>query len=902
MKTMKLRITVVGIVCLVFIQQISVLMAFDQPTTTQKAEASSPYQSFVDDLINASRADDPSEVPQLFDTQAMTNEVWDEDMPLPPLVKIAMNARMQLFLSHQFLKELGKIQKIKLLSAEAEPNGMRAAIVVRMVDEDEAVIRCRFWLTKSNERWLAYDFQDFALGVRTTTAIRGMVIETSQNPALRNSGPAGIVVMRAFEAVKQDDFAQVQTILKRIEGRPLPTFMEAMRQLLVGMVAASESRWDDAIEAYQQAATLQPDLVIVDYTLAQAYYEIDNYELCAEAAERYLKAVLEDEETVGMLVYSYIELELQPKARLALRRQLDHDPNSTVCFGQLCELSEDEHIDELVAHMTRMENPESVFMELFFEDVFDDSKLASAKRLLAVFTKVEPQSPSLDWFNGEVLRADKKYEAAAERFEKAARSSDGEEFERHVAGYFDCYRELGKPMAAYDHFYDKEAIIPHVCNHLMLRDSGAVDGLLARHAKDFPEDLNVPYFRGRILFSRDRNFAAADAEFAKVVPNGRTDELRLDYADERTQSCMGLRVLCHLNLGTWREALQKLPYPTSVAEKLAELFKEQFRNNDLNALLDAYEQAKVPNSENWIRNQRVCALLLNDQYASVVKRVDDLEPVFQGLGDLAKADWENLRSLRFKALLRQKDLSRATELADNESEMIQVAAARRDVPAVKELLEDTYGEVPPYNDLRWEDPDDEVLFRRDDFAALFESEGEAESTSTIVLLFDKEARLATPLLERAAQVVKSQLGGLQKADAKVVKKSPFAFDVRIEGDDAEDEVYLRALHHDSNFFGEPSRLTSLTDEKLCVVVQKSEAWIAIEPIIGSTAEPDQVSLAMAKMVVDFAKETKPVAIYLTKTRRVAMFTPELKVEILRSGLEAALKNAAHVPLGDFNQK
>lgn len=897
---MKTRFIIVSLICLVFLESTALLPADDAPPANQKTEVPSPYQSFVDGLLEASKVENPADGPKLFDAEAMLHEVLDEDMQLPPAVMIAVNAQLQLFMNHQFVKDLRGTQKIRILSSEPEPSGTRGAIVIRMVGEDETVTRCRFWLVKSNERWLAYDYQDFALGVRSSVAIRGAIVELNQNPALRNSGRAMIAIMGAAQALEQGDVDELKQILERIEGIPLPTFVDALRLVLVAGVAESESRTDDALEALLQAARLQPDLVLVDQGLAGVYAELGKYELSAEAAERYLKAVIEDDDVTQLLVAAYEQLGQLDKARTALNRQLSHNPESIVTFARLCRLAEDKDVEKLAAYLKTTEYPDAVFKGLFESFMGEEETQPAAKRLIAVFSRVQPESALLDEARGRLLFLEEKYREAATHYHAAAKKSDGDELKEYATQYYNCFEHLKEPLEAYETFFDKTAVFSLVCDRIRWSNPEEFAGLLKRHEQQFPDDLNVPYYRGADLDERLHLYAEADAQFAKVVPDGRTDEHDLPTDFTRRWFAMHRRIHCHLELGTWREAFQKLPYPNFVAHELAETFRDQVRGDDLESLLNAYEQENIPDSKGWIFNQRIWVLFLNEKYADVIKRVDAISPGDSGPKRFEGSDWHDLRILRFKALLRLNNLERAEELADDEWYLIQVAAAGRDIAATKQAMIDKFGEIEDYSYLAGEDSEHEVLLRRDDFAVLFGTDAKMSPPPAVVLLYEQPHRLSASELEGATQALRTAFGLSKNAWSRVIRDNAFAFNIRVRGEVRTDWFSYSALQHDSNFFGAASRLASLTDERLRTVAGGSGGWVAISQ--GHTSDAEQVesdSRAMTRMVMELAEQTKPAAIYLTKTRRVALLTPELKANILKNGLETALESGLPVPMGEL---
>ena len=114
--------------------------------------------------------------------------------------------------------------------------------------------------------------------------------------------------------------------------------------------------------------------------------------------------------------------------------------------------------------------------------------------------------------------------------------------------------------------------------------------------------------------------------------------------------------------------------------------------------------------------------------------------------------------------------------------------------------------------------------------------------------------------------------------------------------------FIRTWHHTSNFFGSSNRLDQVQSNPLQTAAGASGSWIAIEfPQSENADKQAKVASAASKFVATFVEETKPVAIFLTDSRRLALVTPELIGKLLKGDLATAFKNAAVVPIQELTE-
>ncbi|HYV36138.1 MAG TPA: tetratricopeptide repeat protein, partial [Gemmataceae bacterium] len=559
----------------------------DKLGTTE--EITAELKEMFDDLGKALDARDPVRLSNLFNLECLCDELVAQGA-LPAL---ALNDRQgfiagmrqsigpalarQAVLMHWTDSE---IKHLKLLGTG------RAVVVVRHRDKDNLIMRMRWWVVKTQGAWRIYDYEDLDMSTRLSTAMGSVLVGAGLDVGEMNriKSLSADLQQAMVAIVVQHNVDLAEQKLKNLEGKNLPRLLDAQRWVLKGLVFLARQQHDAALDAWNNAEAIQPDMPALNLLRAIAYNRSGKWELALKCAEAY-RELLGDDGTVCLEIGEALRgLNRHADAAVAYRKALDDNPQSADAFlGLIRSMTPQDNRDDLGGRFLKLTQHRENF-DVFANDCEQARDRESLEVLCQAMRKIDGRYAAVDYYDALCKAWGQQSKEAVVLFKSAlAKEKDAGRRQQYASSFLSAIAQAGVGVEIYNLMPDGMEAFRILA--LELKKSFRIPelkSLVTAHNQKFPKDVLLPFYVGEV-YVYEGKFAAADKSFAVGLTQPPGD---ITLGEFRAS-----RVLARYQLGKVMSAYQEIGPKADTFRQLAQLCWTDDKADKLEQLITAHAKA-----------------------------------------------------------------------------------------------------------------------------------------------------------------------------------------------------------------------------------------------------------------------------------------------------------------------
>ncbi len=265
-------------------------------------------------------------------------------------------------------------------------------------DELEVHTKSRWWLSRIDGEWRAFDWEDFDQNMRVSTLMGSMFGAVTSKAAWLSSFQA---MMQAYSAANAtgDMVSALTDIQPKIDQllthRNLPMAIETMARTLRsgGFVVMEE--FEKALVELDRIEKLDGGNPLVHYQRGVARSGLEQWDLAIESFEKYAETLGWDADVHELVSDAYYGKGDVPQAISHAEKGLADQPNSWGCLSSIAIALPLDRLEELVPHFSKLEDAESAYLTVIDYAVASEDE-TKARALLQQFERAYAQSEYLE--------------------------------------------------------------------------------------------------------------------------------------------------------------------------------------------------------------------------------------------------------------------------------------------------------------------------------------------------------------------------------------------------------------------------------------------------------------------------------------------------------------------------
>lgn len=311
-------------------------------------------------------------------------------------------------MAHAYRWRRVDIKRIKILDASGE-----AAVVFRMWPTDGPVRKERWWLTKASGQWKVYDLENLDIGGRMSVGIA--MVSASKDKMSVKWEQARRNFRTATQARLAGDLVEAERLMLEPRDAELPAEMEAIRWMGMGSIKLDQMQFEQALELYDKAESLNPAMPALDHLRALAHNMLGNHEAALTHARRYLDVLGDDPDAYLQVGNALYGMDRREESAEAFRKGLREDPQSWENLAGLGVALAPENKAEIGEWFTQADDAATAFVAVakhFVESEDADALaalIAAAHRMQAAIAELPLYEAELQWQRGEYTLAAKLF-------------------------------------------------------------------------------------------------------------------------------------------------------------------------------------------------------------------------------------------------------------------------------------------------------------------------------------------------------------------------------------------------------------------------------------------------------------------------------------------------------------
>jgi predicted Zn-dependent protease len=227
--------------------------------------------------------------------------------------------------------------RIRLLQLKVRPDGDAEALCRMTIGGDRS--RVRIWLAKDGQEWRIYDLEmqegNLRLSIIVGSVWAGLGADEKIKKAVLNSF---LAMQRAEKELQSGDSEKALKILEKALASEPPPFLKAWLEVMVTQAHIAEGEYEEAIASADRTLALQKDLHLAHLLKAGAYFQLEDYKKCLEAAHEYVKQSGDDADAWEMIGDAHDKLSNRKEAIAAYRKGAaadDEEHSNRMSLGRL---------------------------------------------------------------------------------------------------------------------------------------------------------------------------------------------------------------------------------------------------------------------------------------------------------------------------------------------------------------------------------------------------------------------------------------------------------------------------------------------------------------------------------------------------------------------------------------
>lgn len=473
-------------------------------------------------------------------------------------------------------------------------------------------IPLRWWLCQDNHRWRFYDWESTSRGMRGALVMAIAIDATADRAfAVQRSLQA---LNETFEALETLNVDAARGKSARVDAPSLHPHLRACHLFARGMIAHLDQNFDEAMELYDEAAKLNPDMPILMLWRGDCHGALNQHEQAVRLLTRFRDQFGDNAFLCSSLGGAYQNLRRFPEAAAEYRKSLDINPRDGEAFiGLARSLDPLAPRDDLAPRFAKLDNRANCYGPV-------------ADHFVANLDAV-----ALEPLSREMLKIDRTHPDALFHLSlvKLWQGKGAEGIEQFL-GVLKLWPRHPNRAARVEHFC-RELVLSNLAEHaypsladvpeafpilsaelLKNHQPDVLRHVVRGHAKTSPNDPRLKVFQA-VLLVNDRKYAEAHKLFEQAAKERGNDNALHDARPERVLACF--------HTGRALDALEHIPPRAETFQQLVNLCGIKSDHKLLGALLDAY--AKKEPGALVVLQTRVRLKILEKKYDEAVAHFKD---------------------------------------------------------------------------------------------------------------------------------------------------------------------------------------------------------------------------------------------------------------------------------------
>ncbi len=545
------------------IRRDELIQALANPQPLAPDQLADELKPLLQGMGEAFRARDRNRIVTHFDGSRMLDELLAQGIFPPgfvrdrPTVLRALNDSLGRALERQ--AQLVQWTDFEIRSVKALDNLDAVVIVRHTTDDGNVFLKMRWWVTRRSGAWKVYDMEDLDAGLRFSNvagSLAGMGLGQ-----LNEMTRATNLLREALEAVAAHNVGVAELKLKQLDGLKLPAKLEPLRLMTSGVAHIQRGEYKEALQAFDDASQLQPDMPALDLLRGIAYNALGQWETARKHLQAYRDLLGDDPLVCTQHGLSLRGVRQWADAAESYRRALDLNPKSAEAFrGLLNSLEHGAARDDLIERFLKIDNPRGHF-ETFASEAKENRDGGSLEQLALGMTKIDPAYAAADYYLALALAWRGQTEQAAAPLRRALAQEKNPKTRRDfLLGVLQAILDANQLADAYAAAPDAREAFAVLAPELKKRyRQDQLRELVAIHAKNQPDDPLLPFYRAETLVS-EYQYKLAEKEFAAGLAKLNDAATLAPFRSSRVTARyhIGHAVMAYQEIGPREETFEQL--------------------------------------------------------------------------------------------------------------------------------------------------------------------------------------------------------------------------------------------------------------------------------------------------------------------------------------------------------
>jgi tetratricopeptide (TPR) repeat protein len=611
--------------------------AFKEQKPLAVEEIAPGLKPMFEGLGGALRAADAKRIEAYFDVDRMGDEIIalgtlplrttkeKQDFKQGLRLGIGSSLAKAALLMHWTESDIRNVKKL---------NDQEAVVIVRHKHPNGALLKMRWWVTRRSGTWKVYDFEDLDMGMRMSTTAGSFAGQAIGR--LAEIRRATSTLSEALQTVVlQQDPDGAEKKLQQVARVKLPKLLEVLRSLVRGLIRFQQGRYQEALDAFEEAGRFQADMPVLDFWKGTTLNRLGKWDRALKHLQAYSDLLGEDAEVCRELGLALRGLKRFPEAARSYRKSLDLDPKDGEAFlGFLRSLGGSDNKDDIGARFVKLDDLRDNF-DVCAEDCEEREFPELLEPLVLAMRRVDPDYVSVDYYLSLVKARTGRANEAVPLFKSAlAKQPDAQIRQTYVDRFLRAMASAGKLADAYAAVPDTRAAFRFLAAEAVKRYRvQELKELVARHEKTHRDDPLLPWYQAEVYVQEGR-YALADKTFASALAKPPDEETLKQFRPSR--------VLARYHTGRGLSAYRDIgPRPDTFLQ-LANLCLDHEEYAQLQDLLDAHA-----------KNDPKSAELLRFRYRLKIRQNEVPDAIALFKASLAKTEPDKERTERVSEFLRE---------------------------------------------------------------------------------------------------------------------------------------------------------------------------------------------------------------------------------------------------------
>ncbi len=463
-----------------------------------------------------------------------------------------------------------------------------AEVYIRFIDEQDVVLKYRFWLCRRRSNWKLFDYENLEDGQRAL-AEYAFVQRCSERRVRAYRNALDQIIAADVHTIegRLDDAEEVLSGV-RLDGLAPEDYVRARYYSSQARLQAGRRDFDAALKSCRMVREAYPDMLLAEFFAATYANEYGDYPTAVDACERYIEHLGHDWQICSEYGFALECLGRQKEAYAAFRNALQCYPPAPGMLESVARLARPADMPELVECLSDQPEPNEAFQAICSACMANPDPNA-----LTAWLAAAPEKFRDPYWRGQAYLQKKQVDRSLPFFIRAVSEADEAQLSDRLYFMLLAHNQAGQPLEGYRRSPDREMAFDYLGTILAdANQPSQLEELIETHRQENPGDTRLDFYRGRLAALRG-NAADSARFFRKGWKSTKDADLQAAYRRWL------IWAMCES--GQTKEACTTIP---PFRETLYQAIGHHAGNEDANQLADVVkrlrsEYPRDPNAVIW---------------------------------------------------------------------------------------------------------------------------------------------------------------------------------------------------------------------------------------------------------------------------------------------------------------